>query len=151
MSQQRAGRWARRGRLSREVCCLYRRDTSASETAHLATCFWFLVSSVNLRHVAICRAKIAALLGQIAATITVAEEAEYGFDQTLHFDRGCCGSGSSRRTALVRPADREGGQVLRKRFGSHLLRRDRFRLPSLAASGRWTERNDWLLHRQLAV
>src|SRR5262249_42288553 len=74
-----------------------------------------------------------------------AEEAEYGFDQTHHSDRGCCGSGDSRRTALVRTATRDW-QILRKGPGSHLLRAEWFRLPSLAASGRRTERDDRILH-----
>src|SRR5215467_9728049 len=47
MSPPRADRWARLDRLSPEGCCSFRRDMSASETAHLGTCFWSLASSVN--------------------------------------------------------------------------------------------------------
>src|SRR5215831_1779553 len=79
------------------------------------------------------------------------EDAEDGHDQTHDFGRGCCGSGSRRGTALVRPANGNAGQVLRKGPGSHLLRGSRFRVSSIAASRRWSERDHWVLHRQPAV
>src|SRR5262245_8358772 len=90
-------------------------------------------------------------LRRIAAMMTSAEDAEYGFDQTHDSDHWCCGGGGSRRTAPVRRAGGDGEQVLRKGRCSHLLRGGRFRLPALAASGRRTERDDRLLHRQPAV